>query len=157
MYEYLQKFRITKEEIGNVPTNENVFLPVTQDEIGPAEIALGMAFPGALRSFYSEVGYGFLLQGINGDMAQELNRILHPDQVCDCVNQGDSGLEVGDLPVFEATYGSFFVMRPRSDTPDALFIPGFETPLEISFTNFVRRLYFESPNFYWDLIRKRLL
>ena len=154
IYPYLRQFKTTKQDIDDVPPLDNCFLPVSDGELHRAEQALERDFSSDIRAFYREVGYGFLVRGIHGEVARETNGIVHPSIAVRLAKELDEdiGIREGDLPVFEAAPRFFFVMRPATKTPNALFVAGFDVFLEASLSNFIRRLYFESPNFYWDLI-----
>ncbi|MHA7964467.1 SMI1/KNR4 family protein [Paenibacillus sp. CAU 1782] len=57
---------------------DNDFYEVTSNEICEVESSLGFKIPHELKSFYLEVGYGF----IKGS-EYSINRIMDPESVCD--------------------------------------------------------------------------
>lgn len=60
---------------------DNVFYPVTEEEISEAEKQIGFLFPSELKEFYVEIGYGHLASPKNSDGKCEFppsNEILSP-------------------------------------------------------------------------------
>jgi hypothetical protein len=141
------------------PTLRHIFGVVSEDEIKLAEKCLGYIFPSELRQFFLEVGEGSLRHNKDFSAIQEYyaNRILHPKESADIKLLGyDSGLIVpsvkfaeDELPIFEVDGGEmFFVMKPQSDKPNAVYRDMGQGVLEDSFEKFIWRLYYENPLYY---------
>lgn len=147
------------------------FISVTQEEIDSSEKKIGIRFPEQLRCFYETIGYGVLAGNKNDG-----NQILPPHAAAEFYkphteNSRMSGeplsskeedywmsastyedLQPGDLPVFEISDSNrFLIMRPRSDSPNAVWSHT-GVKIEDSFEKFIWRLYYESPTFYDDII-----
>ncbi|NCQ66284.1 MAG: hypothetical protein GW748_00860, partial [Alphaproteobacteria bacterium] len=85
------------------------------------------------------------------------NRLLDPESAADIKLLGyDSGqilpsvkFAEDELPIFEVDGGEmFFVMKPQSDNPNAVYRDMGQGVLEDSFEKFIWRLYYESPLYY---------
>ncbi|MCX9442794.1 SMI1/KNR4 family protein [Vibrio cholerae] len=96
---------------------------IDEKEISNAEKRLGFKFPSSLRTFYQQVGYGWL----SSDDCQELrNLIIHPLDVVDLFfNESEfqppEPFLDEDLPIFDCGQDLFLVMRPRSKNPDYIY------------------------------------
>jgi hypothetical protein len=147
-FDYLKRF-VSKEE----SSHPNWFTPLGEPLVAEAEGRIGVRFPGSLRSFYLEVGSGFLAANDTGDKkTTSVNRFLTPGEVAD-LYLGDSELmppeafEPGELPIFEVGGDLFLVMRLAGDRDAGIFrMSG--TKVADSFGDFVRRLYYEDPRYY---------
>ena len=148
-FEYLKRY-VSRES----PPTRNWFTPVTEDEIRAAEQRVGSSFPAALRQFYLEVGSGFL-RASEGDkkVTTNVNRNLDPAEAA-ALRLGEAeasappeGFEDGDLPIFEVGDQLFLVMKPATTRPDAVYWM-YGEEVAPSFEDFVRRLYFEDPDYF---------
>ena len=162
IFEYLRPYRRKKGENSSGP---NDFWPVSEKELIQAEEDLNITFPLELRTFYKNIGYGFLSHPHiipEGYRFSSANRINPPSMVADImINGPESGLiidsfyellEPGDLPFFEIGDSTrFLIMKLYSDNPNAIWAFG-NIKIEDSFEKFIWRLYYESPWFYDDII-----
>lgn len=147
-FDYLKGF-VSKEESGH----PNWFTPLAESAVTQAEDRIGFRFPASLRSFYLEIGSGFLAANEAGDKkTTSVNRFLTPGEVAD-LYLGDSelmppeGFEPGELPIFEVGNDLFLVMRLAGDRDAGMFrMSG--TKVADNFTDFVGRLYHEDPRYY---------
>ena len=161
-FDFLKKFITTPS--AKVDTFQNSFYPLSADEIIKAEHKLGCCFPSQLKTFYKELGYGFLIAPENPPEGYDfcgVNRIIDPLSLADIVLNGPDSeqimpatyelLEPGDLPFFEiGESSSFLLMKLNSDNPNAVW--RYNIKIEDSFEKFIWRLYYESPWFYDDII-----
>jgi hypothetical protein len=152
----------------------NIFGPVSERQILEAEQLQGFCFPKELRTFYLEVGDGYLRAPLSPEenfVSYNSNEILpplvtahfykgiesyHEEPFEDPLyyddhwlsNEALDMLEAGDLPFFEVYDSSCFItMKPHSDNPNAVWHRG-RRKIEDSFETFIRRLYFEDPSYY---------
>jgi hypothetical protein len=147
-FDYLKRF-VSKEE----SSHPNWFTPLDESAVAEAEGRIGFRFPPSLRSFYLEIGSGFLATNEAGDKkTTSVNRFLTPAEVAD-LYLGDSelmppeGFEAGELPVFEVGSDLFLVMRLAGGREAGIFrMSG--TKVADNFSDFVRRLYYEDPRYY---------
>jgi hypothetical protein len=157
-FSYLKKYKLQKGERGII--HRNNFYPVYESEIKEAEERLGYEFPSELKSFFLEIGYGFLKGDFKGfHQNTYTNRILDPVSIADILLEGvDSGqlhpetefLE-GEMPFFEiGEMRDFFTMYPLGDKPNAVYDNLNGKIIEESFSKFIWRLYYESPIFYLE-------
>ncbi len=168
VYDFLKPYMREKSRAsqnGAVIYPRNSFYPVKKSEVISAENRLDMTFPTQLKDFYKQIGYGFLVSPHNPPKGYDFcntNRINNPGIIVDILTEGsESGLisqdtyellEPGDLPFFEiGDSSSFLVMRPISNTPNAVW-SDCGVKIEDSFEKFIWRLYYESPGFYGDII-----
>ena len=107
--------------------NKNSFYQVSLDEISEAERDLGIIFPGDLKDFYLEVGYGF----IEG-WEYNVNRIMDPYSVRDFrLRQGDfefypdieiySEVEQNKLIFFEANESALMSIGFGADNDGVIY------------------------------------
>lgn len=157
-YNYLKQY--LKKEL---PANSNYFEPIMAQEITDAELALGIKFPTQLIEFYSEIGYGFLIQPVDAPadyVFYGTNRLNAPSQIVEMLKNGsESGmisedvledLEPGDLPFFEISdSSSFMIMKTQSDNPNAVWFMGVEK-IEDSLEDFIHNLYYKGPRYYTE-------
>ncbi len=125
-----------------------------------AEKRLGYPFPSQLRTFYEEIGDGSFQNNHDCSIVDDgcyANCILHPKEIADIKLLGyDSGqilpsvkFAEDELPIFEVDGGEmFFVMKPQSDKPNAVYRDMGQGILEETFERFIWRLYYESPLYY---------
>ena len=152
-FDYLKKY------IDNVEERRNRFHPLSLQEIETVEKRLGYKFPSQLCTFYKEIGYGTFQN--NSDLSVTdntfANRLLDPESAADIKLLGyDSGqilpsvkFAEDELPIFEVDGGEmFFVMKPQSDNPNAVYRDMGQGVLEDSFEKFIWRLYYESLLYY---------
>ena len=153
-FSYLNKF-ISKD--GNHNVFGNLFISLNQDYVHKAEMRLGFVFPSELRDFYLSIGYGYLIckEGQQEECEHD-NRIMGPNSIADILLLGvDSGqlhpdaeFEPWEMPFFEIGDGaSFLVMHPKSEHPNAVYNMLGEKITD-HFSDFIWRLYHESPSFY---------
>ncbi|CAO5682435.1 MAG: Antitoxin YxxD [Holosporales bacterium] len=169
VYEYLSK-ELVKNKDGFIDlTCTNYFISLDQGILKEAESIIDMPFPSELKQFYQEVGYGNLSAPKDvpeGYCFYSRNMILHPLAIArfkigqllnpdlDSYMQQDvyEDLSPDDLPFFEiGDSSSFMIMKPKSDTPNAVWYMGMEK-IEDSFERFIWRLYHESPGYYGNTI-----
>lgn len=162
IFNYLKQFSVTTPTNTNKPGNS--FYPLTEEEIVNAEHQLGYAFPDQLKTFYKELGYGFLVAPENASENYDfcnVNRIIDPETLANIVLKGpDSGeiipatyelFEPGDLPFFEIGDSTrFLLMKLNSDNPNAVWC--YDIKITNSFEEFIWRLYYKKPDFYDDVI-----
>ncbi len=151
-FDYLRRY-VSSES----PPTRNWFTPVTEDEIRAAERRMGTSFPAALRQFYLEVGSGFL-RANDGEkkVTTNVNRILDPTEAA-ALRLGEAevpappeGFEDGTLPIFEVGDQLFLVIKPTTTKPDAVYWM-YGEEVAPTFEDFVRRLYFEDPDYFRDM------
>ncbi|MCP4593042.1 MAG: hypothetical protein GY842_20095 [bacterium] len=131
------------------------FFPVTETEMREAERQIGLRLPRELATFYREIGSGFLKASRHSKDAPPhayVNRVLDPIEAADLFLGLHEHTPVGefaegDLPVFEVGDQSFLVMRPGSNTPNAVYWDAGD-PVCSSFARFIHRLYFDDALFY---------
>ena len=159
-YDYLKKY----VNIADSKANENSFYTVQPEEILEAEEKLTFNFPKSLKEFWLEIGYGFFRASIpekNIQHAVWSNRLVHPLDIASIMLEGeDSGLitsegiemlQEGHMPFFEVGDStSYLVMRPESDTPNAVY--WYDTLIEDSLETFIWKLYHESPIYYLNKV-----
>ena len=152
-FDYLKKY------IDNVEGMRNRFHPLSLQEIEMVENRLGYKFPFQLRTFYKEIGFGTFQHNHDLSVTDNTfaNRLLDPESAADIKLLGyDSGqilpsvtFAEDELPIFEVADGDmFFVMKPKSDKPNAVYRDMGQGILEDSFEKFIWRLYYESPLYY---------
>ena len=155
----MPNFDYLKPYMGKKGIGENRFFPISAQDIEEAEKRLGYKFPSQLRTLYKEIGDGSFQH--NHDFSVTDNSfsscILHPKESADIKLLGyDSGLIVpsvkfaeDELPIFEIADGAnFFVMKPQSDNPNAVYQFMEGGLIEDAFEKFIWRLYYESPLYY---------
>jgi hypothetical protein len=157
-FNYLTPYKVKRG--GTSDPQENVFYPIYENEIHESEKRLGFKFPSELRSFFLEIGCGFLIKS-HTDILSEYhnNSLLDPMSIADILLEGvDSGqlhpetefLE-GEMPFFEiGEMRDFFTMYPLGDKPNAVYDNLNGKIIEESFSKFIWRLYYESPTFYLE-------
>jgi hypothetical protein len=159
MFEYLKPY-IYKNVREKVKT-ANSFYPVSKKEIDDYEKYYRYALPTQLKTFYKELGYGFLTHPhqYNKEYAFcNTNRFNPPSLMNEMLLQGqESGLisedahellYQGDLPFFEiGDSSSFMFMKALSDNPNAVWYMG-AIKIEDSLEAFVHNLYYRDPAYY---------
>ena len=143
----------------------NIFDPVSEEEIKKGEEILGLPFPDQLKKFYYQVGHGNLTTPYNAPVDYDFyssNEILSPSVaakfakgILEWENQTHwmsrdtyELLESGDLPFFEIGDGSsFMVMKLNSDNPNAVWYMGQEK-IEDLLEKFIYNLYYDHPSYY---------
>jgi len=152
-------FNYLKPYIGNMELTGNRFFPVSTQDIEDAEKRLGYKFPPQLRVFYDELGDGSFQH--NHDLSITDNSfsscVLHPKEIADIKLLGYESGQIlpsvkfaeDEMPVFEVDGGDmFFVMKPQSKNPNAIYRDMGQGILEESLERFIWRLYYESPLYY---------
>lgn len=143
MFEFLVKYR-------GLADGPRRFYSVEGADTEEAERQLGFPFPSELRTFYADVGYGWL--GAE-DLDSVRNLFVHPLDVVDLLNGSSEfapseGFLAGDLPFFDAGGGRFLVVRPSSSMPRAVFRDSGESePVADNLVAFCRGLE-KDPAFY---------
>ncbi len=153
LYAELRQFRVPDDYRGNALKNE--FWEIQETMLVDAEKRMGMAIPRELRDFYAMVGNGHLVNSRTGVLQtdylnifvdlQRLSQLWLRDEVS---FQYDSELvDEGELPFFDMGSYSYFVLRPHSTKPNAVYAPYDKKPICDSLTEFVLNLY-QDTTFY---------
>jgi hypothetical protein len=131
---------------------------------------LDFEFPKSLKEFWEEIGYGFFHSDITGEkVASGSDRLMSPDQIADIILlKEESGLILpeaveymtdgyvgdGDILFFEiGDMSSFLMMKSKSEKPNAVYNIMGEL-IEEEFEKFIWRLYYESPTYYLEEMKK---
>ena len=139
-------------EFQNFSDGPNQFYPLSEKEIAEAETRLCYALPTELRQFYREVGCGFFSKGrmqVETDLLP-INRIISPGEAADLLlDQCDfglppEGLPAGSLPFMDIGEDSYFLMKPLSETPNAVFRASGTSIITDSFCDFMFQLLDDS-------------
>lgn len=154
-FSYLSGFSDPPDVDRNIP---NRFYPVAWGDVAKAEERIGFRFPPQLRCFFQQVGSGFFgaAEGCKEvAVADHVNRILNPIEISDLM-MGESqlapeeGFDEGEMPFFEVGDGSFLIMKPVSENPDAVYW-SYGPMVSLSLGEFVSELYYRDPLFYLAL------
>ncbi|CAI6064789.1 Antitoxin YxxD [Paenibacillus sp. JJ-100] len=81
MFEILKKYVFDDPEQDDVWENKHAFFRIDEGELEETEEALGRDLPLELKTFYEEVGYGFLCIGEGNNV----NRIISAIEIADFV------------------------------------------------------------------------
>lgn len=106
--------------------HENFFFAANLSEIKHAEEAWGFSLPSQLITFYYELGWGQLQTGENGCVS-DFNCIASPEELISIAKRDSdwlmpySQLEPDTLPFFQVGVDLFLCLRPKSDTPNAVY------------------------------------
>lgn len=133
---------------------KNIFYPVTLEEIEKVEKELKIKFPISLKTFYLEVGYGF----IHSDVGN-INRIMHPLSVRDFrLRQNDfeyyPDIEIYDefegnkLIFFEGNEASLLSVGFNSEEGKVFY---YDEKVTDDFSDFIMKIN-EDDTFYYDII-----
>lgn len=133
---------------------KNTFYPVTLEEIEKVEKELKIKFPINLKTFYLEVGYGF----IHSDVGN-INRIMHPFSVRDFrLRQNDfeyyPDIEIYDefegnkLIFFEGNEASLLSVGFNSEEGKVFY---YDEKVADNFSDFIIKIT-EDDTFYYDVI-----
>lgn len=133
---------------------KNIFYPVTLEEIEKVEKELKIKFPISLKTFYLEVGYGF----IHSDVGN-INRIMHPLSVRDFrLRQNDfeyyPDIEIYDefegnkLIFFEGNEASLLSVGFNSEEGKVFY---YDEKVTDDFSDFIMEIN-EDDTFYYDII-----
>lgn len=135
---------------------KHTFYPVDVNEVEAAERRLGRRFPGELRTFFLEIGYGFLRSRDKGGV----NRIMDPGSLADFVlgegiHEGDPDREMyADarfLPFFEVGDGVYLTLSLDEAGPDGVCpVYYFDTKIADSIRDFITRMD-EQPGYFADM------
>lgn len=150
MYAELRQFRVSCDYRGNALENE--FWKVHETSLVDIEKRMGIAIPRELREFYRAVGHGHLVESRDGTLQtdyfnifvdlQRLSKLWLRDEVS---FQYDAELVAKDeLPFFDMGSFSYFVLRPHSANPNAIYAPYDKKPICGSFNEFVQQLYLDN-------------
>jgi hypothetical protein len=143
------------EKSKKYPDGPNSFYPVSDNSIAEAERRLGRLLPPDLRSFFREVGCGFLTSPTGEPEAvvsSILNRFIGPDDVADLLlGEGELGrpdeeFDEGEFPFIELDVHLYVVLRPENGLPSAACWR-FGSVLAPNLAEFIRRLMID-PQFY---------
>ena len=148
MFDYLKTF------IG-AHDSPNDFYPVSKREIEIAEERLGFLFPSDLKTFFEEIGCGFLKIGVDDSKRDPslVNRFLSPKEIADILLDEDNmmrpyeGFLKGVMPFFDVGENTYLVLRPKSRTPNKVFWPDGKETIAETFHEFVERLH-KNADFY---------
>lgn len=169
IYEYLKKYD-SQFYGGRISWPNNVFYKVTDSEILEAEELLGYRFPDQLRGFYQAIGTGRLVCSNHRPDEYDFggtNEILHPMVVARFTKgiyewEGQDRwisedvyemLNPNDMPFFEIGDSSgFMILKPFSDTPNAVYLDSGDILIEESFEKFIWKLYYDDPGYYGNII-----
>ncbi|MDT1957741.1 SMI1/KNR4 family protein [Carnobacterium divergens] len=133
---------------------KNIFYPVTLEEIEKVEKELKIKFPISLKTFYLEVGYGFIHSEVGN-----INRIMHPLSVRDFrLRQNDfeyyPDIEIYDefegnkLIFFEGNEASLLSVGFNSEEGKVFY---YDEKLTDNFSDFIIKIN-EDDTFYYDAI-----
>lgn len=133
---------------------KNIFYPVTLEEIEKVEKELKIKFPISLKTFYLEVGYGFIHSEVGN-----INRIMHPFSVRDFrLRQNDfeyyPDIEIYDefegnkLIFFEGNEASLLSVGFNSEEGKVFY---YDEKLTDNFSDFIIRIN-KNDTFYYDSI-----
>ena len=156
MFEYLRKFVFSAPD--DPSAEGNAFFPVSRDDITACERMIGFRLPDQLRTFYEEIGYGFLVVARGKqphDRTDAVNRFSHPLQLAELyLGKTEFGPEEGfpksELPFFETADNYYFVMHPFDDYRNSVYASRGGL-ISLSFEVFVKDLYGD-PDFYNKLL-----
>jgi hypothetical protein len=152
-FDYLKKYMNDERE------KRNGFYDVKLEEVERSEKRLGFSFPPQLKTFYEEIGYGFFRNNHDLSVTDNTfaNRLLDPESAADIKLLGYESGQIlpsvkfaeDEIPIFEIADGAnFFVMKPESNTPNAVYHFMDGGLIEESLERFIWRLYYESPLYY---------
>ena len=120
MFEFLTKYKVSHFDI-NMDYGPNVFFPLSENDISKQERRLGFDFPFQLRTFYKEIGNGFITANVSDAekniSCSSINRFITPEEATDLyigedvVVMPEEGFGDDELPFFEIGDGLFLVMR----------------------------------------------
>lgn len=143
------------ERSKNDPEGANAFFPVSLSDIAEAESRLKRSLPDGLKTFFCEVGCGFLKAG-RADLSHTkfnyLNRFLDPGEMADlCLGEDEDtmpseGFAANELPFFEVGDQLYLVLRPDGNHPNAVCWSRGDRVVD-DVQAFVRRLT-NDPRFY---------
>ncbi|WP_413524533.1 SMI1/KNR4 family protein [Carnobacterium divergens] len=133
---------------------KNIFYPVTLEEIEKVEKELKIKFPISLKTFYLEVGYGFIHSEVGN-----INRIMHPFSVRDFrLRQNDfeyyPDIEIYDefegnkLIFFEGNEASLLSVGFNSEEGKVFY---YDEKLTDNFSDFIIKIN-KNDTFYYDSI-----
>ncbi len=131
----------------------NRFWAVQEAEIDSAETTIGMLFPGQLRRFFTEIGYGFYARGQKDNTPTHVNRILSPKAIANMVARPSTagrppeGFPKGAIPFFELGECAYLLLKPNSDSPNCVYSPDGHTVVSVDLQVFFEDLY-NSAGFY---------
>lgn len=153
LYSMLRQFRVPDHYHGNAQKNE--FWRIQEANLLEAERSMGNCIPSELRNFYIFVGKGHLVRSRDGLLQTDyFNIFVDLPRLCklwlreDVSFQYDSELVAGgELPFFDMGSHSYFVLRPSSSNPNAVYAPYDKKPISNSFNEFILRLY-QDTTFY---------
>lgn len=128
MYDFLRQRIVRFDNLSELHSSNcrgDYFISVSNDEIQRAESGLASRFPEELRTFYYEIGYGFM--GGGGEYHSP-NRICHPTEIPQIIDLTYEGLTLPEfevepetLPFFERDVNLFLCLHPKSDNPNAVW------------------------------------
>jgi len=153
LYAELCQFRVSSNYRGDGLKNE--FWSVQEVDLVDAERRMGIAIPCELRKFYALVGNGHLVKSRGGVLQTDyfnifvdlprLSKLWLRDEVS---FQYDAELVAeGEMPFFDMGSYCYFVLRPNSANPNAVYAPYDKKPVSDSFNEFVSQLY-QDTTFY---------
>ncbi|HDX9632023.1 TPA: SMI1/KNR4 family protein [Bacillus cereus] len=138
-----------------IKNSHHKFFKLQENELIVAEERLGFAFPNELRSFYLEVGYGF----IKGNNVDAINRIMDPDTIADItlregIYEFDPDLEgiyeeEDKLVFYEINEGVYLTLD--LNTPQQTPVYFFETQIADSLEEFIRKIN-QDTEYFVDMV-----
>lgn len=166
-FDYLIKYVKNKTE--EITHNRNVFFSVSEEQIKQAEEELGVSFPGQLKSFYRQIGYGFLNYSNNTspkyDATSFTNLVISPIAIVKWLKEVEENqifaeeygydlLEKGDIPFFNWFDYRYFIMKCNSSDPNIVW-DIYGGKVADSFNEFIWRMYYEDPNYFEKILDKQ--
>lgn len=140
-------------KVSNGTQGKHTFYPLNESDIKAAEERLGRRFPEELRTFFLEIGYGFLCN----DDKSGVDRFMDPDSLVDFVlgvgtHKGDLDRVMYDdphfLPFFEVGEGVYLTLALDEVSSDgACPVYYFETKVADSILDFVTKMDQETDYF----------
>ncbi|ARU60077.1 hypothetical protein CBW65_02595 [Tumebacillus avium] len=151
-FSFLKKYVLNEKE-DNPSQWKHSFYSLQESEVLEAESRISRVFPGELRSFYLEIGYGFLCN----QSKQGFNRLMDPMSVADFrlgedIYEFDPDRELYDnvnsIIFFEVSEGTYLTMdlSQEEDNSDCK-IYYFGKVIANNLEEFLRRMDTE-PNYF---------
>lgn len=128
------------------------YYPVSEKEIETAESELNTIFPGALKEFYNNVGYGFFNSSL-----ENVNRLLDPLSVRDFRLRQNDFQNYPDIEIydnFEDNKLIFFEVNESALLSIGLIdgrIYYYDTPIADSLNQFFDK-FIEDETYYFDVL-----
>ena len=139
------------EEIRNIILNNENFeiYKVEEKSISESEKRMGIIFPEDIRSFYLEIGYGFV-----SNTLRNINRIMAPEDVADFVTETDfyeyidkSVYDEDSFAIFHVTGEDYLTYKFFGSNKGVIMY--FDRVIADSFMSFIKKLI-DNPCFYME-------